>query len=86
MARIAIIGAASGIGAECVTLLKARGDEVIAFDLAEVAWADRWIELDLGDPGAASSIAGRTTGEFDAIICNAGLPPRDGNASLVCCG
>jgi len=80
LARIAIIGAASGIGAECVTLLKARGDEVVALDRVEVDWADRWIELDLADPVAVAEIAARVGGTFDALICNAGLPPRSDNA------
>lgn len=81
MARVAIIGAASGIGAECVTLLKARGDEVIAFDRAEVDWADRWVEFDLGDPDKAAAMAARNDGPFDGLILNAGLPPREDNAA-----
>ncbi len=83
MARVAIIGAATGIGAECVTLLKARGDEVIAFDSAEVDWADRWIELDLAEPDAAASVAARVGGAFDALICNPGLPPSERNAAVL---
>ena len=84
VARIAIIGAASGIGAECVTLFKARGDTVIAFDHAEVDWADRWIELDLSTPEAAAKIAERVDGPFDYIIGNAGVPPTgDNTASLL---
>ena len=81
MARIAIIGAASGIGAECVTLFKARGDTVVAFDHAEVDWADRWIELDLSAPDAAAKIADRAEGPFDYIVSNAGVPPTGDNTT-----
>lgn len=83
MARMAIIGGANGLGAECVTLLKARGDDVVAFDRAEVDWADTWIELDLGDPIAASRIAERASGTFDAIICCSAISPHVENAAAL---
>lgn len=86
MARIAIIGAASGIGAACLEQLLARGDEVIAFDRAEVTGAHKWTPLDLAEPAAsATKVAqvAQANRPFDAIIANAGLPPRAGNAELM---
>ena len=83
MNRVAIVGAATGIGADCVRLLKARGAEVVAFDITEARGADLWIPLDLADPAAAAEIVAGVDGAFDALICNAGLPPRDDNAAQV---
>ena len=80
MQRIAILGGASGIGAECVRLFKARGDEVVALDVAEVKGADHYVEIDLRVPAEASEIAHDLDGGFDALILNAGLPPRGDNA------
>ena len=77
--RIAITGVATGIGAEVTALLKANGDEVTAFDIAEPqANIDEWIKTDLSDAASVSDAIKQATGSFDALINNAGLPPRDG--------
>ena len=77
--RIAITGVATGIGAEVTALLKANGDEVTAFDIAEPqANIDEWIKTDLSDASSVSDAIKQATGSFDALINNAGLPPRDG--------
>jgi NAD(P)-dependent dehydrogenase (short-subunit alcohol dehydrogenase family) len=78
--RIAITGAATGIGAETVTLLKAKGHEITAFDIAEPVNADLWIPVDMADLAAIDAAAAQAEGPFDVLISNAGLPPRDGNA------
>ena len=83
LTRVAVLRAASGIGAECVTLLKARGDTVIGVDQEEVDWADRWIQLSFGEPDTTEQIAARTDGGFDAIICNAVPPGGDDDPSGV---
>lgn len=81
--RVVITGAATGIGAECVQILKARGAEVIALDIAAPAGVDRWIKCDLSDPAQATAAAASIDGPIDVLINNAGLPPRDGLAAKV---
>jgi NAD(P)-dependent dehydrogenase (short-subunit alcohol dehydrogenase family) len=81
--RIAITGAATGIGAATVQRLKVAGHEVVAFDIAQPASVDRWVPLDLGDLTAARQAAAAEERLFDALINNAGIPPRDGNAQAV---
>jgi len=77
--RVAITGAATGIGAEVAAQLKARGDDVTAFDITEPqANIDNWIKTDLSDTASISDAINKTTNPFDALINNAGLPPRDG--------
>ena len=77
--RIAITGAATGIGAEVAALLKANGDEVTAFDITKpAANIDQWIETDLSDVASINDSIKKAQGSFDALINNAGLPPRDG--------
>ena len=83
MKRIAIIGAASGIGAACVAQLKAQGAEVTALDVVPVPEADHYIAVDLTAPDAAIAAASTLEGPYDALICNAGLPPRGDNAGPV---
>lgn len=81
--RIAISGAATGIGAETVKILKTEGHEITAFDIAEPAGVDQWIQVDLSDMEAIKGAAAKADGHFDVLINNAGLPPRVGNAALV---
>ena len=81
--RVALTGAATGIGAEVAAKLKARGDHVTAFDIAEPAGVDHWIKVDLSDPKSIATALSQAEGPFDALINNAGLPPREGLAELV---
>ena len=84
MTRHAVItGGASGIGAEVVRLLKARGDRVTALDIAPVDAADDWFAVDLSDPDQAASAASAIEEPVDILLCNAGLPPRGDNALKV---
>ena len=77
--RVAITGAATGIGAEVAAQLKAQGAEVTAFDITEPkASVDHWIETDLSDTASINNAISKAHGSFDALINNAGLPPRDG--------
>ncbi|MEM6305821.1 MAG: SDR family oxidoreductase [Pseudomonadota bacterium] len=78
MSRIALTGGSSGIGAAVITRLKAQGHHVTVFDIVEPAGADRWIGTDLSDPGAIDAALSQAEGPFDALINNAGLPPRAG--------
>ncbi|MDF0599759.1 SDR family oxidoreductase [Psychromarinibacter sp. C21-152] len=78
--QIALTGAASGIGAATVGRLKAAGHHVTAFDIAEPAGVDRWLPVDLSDMDAIADATAQVAGPFDALILNAGLPPRADNA------
>ncbi|MEM7301805.1 MAG: coniferyl-alcohol dehydrogenase [Pseudomonadota bacterium] len=82
--RVALTGGATGIGASVAAKLKAQCATVVAFDLNEPqANVDEWIKIDLGDNASISDAAGRADGLFDALINNAGLPPREGLTELV---
>ena len=76
--RAAITGAATGIGAITVEKLKARGYEVVAFDISEPANVDQWVQVDMSDPEAVAAATEQVSGRFDCLINNAGLPPRPG--------
>lgn len=76
--QVALTGGASGIGASVAQKLMAAGHEVTAFDLAEPETpVTRWIRTDLADAGSIAQAAQQAEGPFDALINNAGLPPRD---------
>ena len=79
--HIALTGAASGIGAALVRRLKAAGHRITAFDIAKPESVDRWLPVDMADTAAVAQAADAAEGPFDALILNAGLPPRDGNAA-----
>ncbi|MEM9709531.1 MAG: SDR family oxidoreductase [Pseudomonadota bacterium] len=81
--RVALTGGSSGIGAALVAEFKAAGHEVVSFDIAEPQGADRWIETDLSDPASIDEALAAADAPFDALINNAGLPPRDGLARKV---
>ena len=81
--RVALTGAATGIGAGITFRLKRDGHDVTALDIPNPGEnLDRWIEADLSDPDSISA-AIDAAGPFDALINNAGLPPRDGQEELV---
>lgn len=94
--RVAITGAATGIGAMAAARFKQRGDEVIAFDIAVPEKAssgnpvsavepsvDQWIKADLSDPASIAAAIDSVDGTFDALINNAGVPPREGLTETV---
>lgn len=77
--KVAMTGAAHGIGAATAAKLKAQGAHITGFDIAEpVSHVDRWIEVDMSDPEAILAAAGRAEGPFDVLVNCAGLPPRPG--------
>ena len=77
--RLALTGAATGIGAEVARKAKEQGHEVIAFDITKPSVAvDQYVQVDLSDPMAIADAVHTTQGTFDALINNAGLPPREG--------
>ncbi len=76
--RAFITGAATGIGAAVVEKLKARNYEVVALDIVEPSGVDQWIHVDMSDPDSIDAAVNQLTGSFDCLICNAGVPPREG--------
>lgn len=83
MGTYAVTGVASGIGAELVKILKARGHTVIGFDKAEAAGVDRFIEMDLDDPASITKAAAEVDMPLDGLCNNAGIPPRTGWEELI---
>ncbi|WP_136443637.1 SDR family oxidoreductase [Pacificoceanicola onchidii] len=82
--KVALTGGASGIGAEVAKKLVAQGHEVTAFDVTRPAeGAARWIEVNLNDPASISAALDAAHGPYDALINNAGLPPREGLESVI---
>ena len=81
--RVAITGAASGIGAATATKLVAEEHEVIAFDIAEPPSASAWHNCDMADPTSIDAAVARAHGQFDVLINCAGIPPRPGHAQAV---
>jgi len=82
--RIAITGAATGIGASVAARLKSSGHFITAYDVAEPKRnIDQWIKTDLNDPLSIESAISETKGRFDALINNAGVPPIDGRAAQI---
>lgn len=82
--RIAITGAANGIGAASAALLKSRGAEIIAFDIVRPETAvDRYVSVDFSDMESIAATVDAAEGPFDALLNIAGVPPRDVNAAEV---
>lgn len=82
--RVALTGGATGIGAAVAVELKANGHHVTAFDISEPqANVDVWVQTDLSDPASVQAAIAAADGPYDALINNAGLPPRDGLEELI---
>ena len=76
--HVAITGAATGIGAEVVLKLKNQGHTVTAFDLVEISQnVNNFTQLDLSNNTSIEEALKNTKGTFDALINNAGIPPRE---------
>lgn len=77
--RVAVTGAASGIGRAAVTLLRARGARVIGLDrtVPQDAGAD-FISFDQGDYTSVDAAAAAVPERLDALLNIAGIPPGTG--------
>ncbi len=65
-------------------MLKARGHHVTVFDISRPhPDVDTWIQTDLGDPASIATAIDTAIGPFDALINNAGIPPRVQNAEAI---
>ncbi len=77
--RIAITGAATGIGHEVASRLVEAGHTVHAFDINKpTAKVDRWVQTDMSSADSIQSAITSAEGVYNALINNAGLPPREG--------
>lgn len=77
--RIALTGGATGIGHEVAVRLTGEGHSVHAFDIKKpTANVERWIEIDLGNNASIQAAIEASDEPYDALINNAGLPPREG--------
>lgn len=82
--RVALTGGSTGIGASVVQKLSSTNHDVIVFDVSEPAeGASQWIKTDLSDPASITSAIEQADGTFDALINNAGLPPREGLTEMI---
>ena len=82
--RVALTGGSTGIGAAVVQKLHEAGHQVTVFDIVEPSSpVGQWIKADLSDPAAIQDAISQVTGTFDALINNAGLPPREGLKELI---
>lgn len=82
--KVALTGAATGIGAVVADKLVQAGHAVTAFDIHKPSAAvERFVETNLADPASIDAAIAAVDGPFDALINNAGVPPREGLAQLV---
>ncbi len=82
--HIALTGAATGIGAAVAAKCKASGHTVTAYDIVEPPFnIDHWIETDMSSSESVTQAIAASTGQYDALINNAGVPPREGMAEWV---
>jgi len=77
--RVALTGGATGIGSEVADRLKQGGHHVHAFDINKPQInVDLWVPTDMSDSASIRAAIQTAEGPYDALINNAGLPPRDG--------
>jgi len=82
--RVALTGGATGIGAAVAQKLTAKGHHVTTFDITEPDTpVARWIKTDMCDLDSIADALALAQGPFDALINNAGLPPRDGSQEVI---
>lgn len=72
---IIVTGAASGIGAETVRLLKSNGATVIGVDRNPVEECDQYFRADLSNPKSINELVERLPSNIDGVANIAGLPP-----------
>jgi len=83
--KIALTGAATGIGAATAKALQLQGARITGFDIVEADAVSDFIRVDLGDLAQIENSVRKASkeGPYDALINCAGLPPRDGLAARI---
>ncbi len=82
--HVALTGGSTGIGAAVAARLKREGARVTTFDLNEPQQnSDHWIKVDMGDEQSIMTALKAADSPFDALINNAGVPPREGHSEQV---
>ncbi len=82
--RVAITGAATGMGAAATELLQELGADVTALDIAPIQDdALTAIKVDLGDKTSIDAALRQISGEVNAVFCVAGVP-GNGMSALSC--
>ena len=70
-----VTGAASGIGAETVKVLKGQGATVIGVDRNEASGVDQFFQADLSDAASIDGLVADLPHAIDGLANIAGLPP-----------
>lgn len=70
-----VTGAASGIGASTVALLKDEGARVVGVDVRPAERCDEFFVADLGDPTAIDKLAAQLPANLNGLANVAGVPP-----------
>lgn len=84
MAKVALTGGSTGIGACVAETMMRDGHIVTVFDIVEPSVeVARWVKMDLSNPKSITNAVSSFDGPCDVLINNAGLPPKDGLAELV---
>ena len=82
--KVALTGGSAGIGFEVAALLKRSGHTVHVFDIIEPhSKVDRWIQTDISSLESINAAVEAADGPYNALINNAGIPPRQGLAETV---
>ena len=82
--HVAITGASKGIGLEVTNKLKSQGYTLTAFDIIEPKFeVDKFIKLDFSDPKAIQNTLFSINDKYDALINNAGIPPKEGQEEKI---
>lgn len=82
--RVAITGGSRGIGRATAQLLLSRGWAVDVLDREKPEFEGvRHIQCDLSDDASIDAVTDILEPGYDALISNAGIPPRDGNGEKI---
>lgn len=82
--KIIVTGAASGIGAETVKIIKSQGAMVIGLDINEPEGdVDEYFRVDLKDPSSIETAVAVVPSGIDALCNVAGLPPTRDRVDVI---
>ena len=76
--KVAITGGSTGIGASVAEKYKKAGNAVVVFDVIPPKIdVDQWVQTDLSDFSSINDALSSNFGPYNALINNAGLPPKE---------